>query len=93
MTRPREAGGAGLGGSPLRPSRRTAPEAAPVDESADLERGRTVALLSVLGRMQLRLDQLAKNQADFHAEVLSGLAGLEARLAALEAPRAEAYGE
>ena len=91
MSSPRDAGAAGFG-SPLRPSRRSAPEpAAPVDETSDLERGRTVALLAVLGRVQLRLDQLAKNQSDFHAETLAGLARIEARLTALEGrPAAEA---
>ena len=84
MSSPRDAGASGFG-SPLRPSRRSQPEpAAPVDETSDLERGRTVALLAVLGRVQLRLDQLAKNQADFHAESLAGLARIEARLTALE---------
>jgi hypothetical protein len=59
----------------LRPGRSAEPE--PEYDDADVERGRNAALLGALGRMQLRLDVLAREQAE-------GLRRIEDRLTALE---------
>lgn len=68
-----------------RPGRRH--EQPEVDEElADLERGRTAALLSTLGRMQLRLDLLAREQREALASLQSSVEAIERRLAAAETP-------
>lgn len=47
------------------------------DDLDDLERGRALAVLAALGRIQLRLDVMAREQRE-------GLASLEARLTDLQ---------
>lgn len=51
-------------------------------ELADIERGRTDALLGALGRIQLRLEVLTREQQEHGA----ALRAVERRLAALEQP-------
>jgi hypothetical protein len=84
VTGPRQDDGNGFPFTPARRDRprpgRRPPPAEPVevdDELADLERGRTAALLGALGRMQLRLDLLAREQRE-------GFAAVQARLDELE---------
>lgn len=76
-------------GPALTPRRRKGPAAAPqpyLDE--EVARGQADALLGALGRMQLRLDVLAREQADAFDRVVAALDGLSARLEALEQGRA-----
>jgi hypothetical protein len=52
----------------------------PAYDDADLARGQAAAVLGVLGRMQLRLDVLAKEQAAAFARLDERLTALEASL-------------
>lgn len=52
-------------------------------DEADLERGRSVALLGVLGRLQLRVDVLSRQQAEAMQGLQASLATIEQRLASL----------
>lgn len=75
-------------GQPISPVRRRAAQAAvpqPFDE-AEVARGQADAVLGALGRMQLRLDVLAREQADALDRILTTLDRLGDRLDALEAP-------
>jgi hypothetical protein len=68
------------GDVPLAPTRRSrSTPAAPVAEfdDADVVRGQAAAVLGALGRMQLKLDVLAREQSE-------ALARLEARLESIE---------
>lgn len=51
------------------------------DSLDDLERGRTAALLAALGRLQLRVDVLAKQQEQVLDRLVTAVEGLERRLA------------
>jgi hypothetical protein len=64
---------------------RPAAEPAPVapetsDDDADLERGRTLALVAALGRLQMSLDVLARQQKAHHDAVEARLARIERAL-------------
>lgn len=54
-------------------------EAAP-DTDADLERGRTVALIAALGRLQMSVDLLARQQRKQHDALVERLDRLERAL-------------
>ncbi len=75
-------------GAPFRPARLGRTSAStrrePAEEQADIARGSSDALLGALGRMQLRLDLLTREQQEQAAVV----AALARRVAALEPPRA-----
>jgi hypothetical protein len=60
------------------PAPTAAEPAVPVDE--DLERGRTLALLAALGRIQLSLDVLARQQQRQADDVDERLSRIERRL-------------
>jgi hypothetical protein len=69
-------------GAPLAPTRRTrsAPaQPAPDFDDADVARGQAAAVLGALGRMQLKLDVLAREQSE-------ALARIEAMLLKLDRP-------
>jgi hypothetical protein len=70
--------------APVRRGRGRASEAAPDPvpewDDADLARGQAAAVLGALGRMQLRLDVLAREQADGFARLTALLEDLQARL-------------
>lgn len=80
--------------APARPPRkRPGQEPEPVTsdyDDADLARGQAAAVLGALGRMQLRLDVLAREQTDMFAKVLSALGEITERLDSLEFEPAEA---
>ena len=57
------------------------PPAAPAFDADDLARGQAAAVLGVLGRLQLRIDLLAREQAEALARIEARLASLEARSA------------
>jgi hypothetical protein len=59
----------------------------PEYDDADLERGRTAALLGTLGRMQLQLDVLARDQAEGLRRIEDRLTALEQHLGALAVTR------
>lgn len=91
MTRPDE---------PLAPVRRTRPQPNPTGggsdyEDAEVARGQAAAVLGAMGRMQLKLDVMAREQRDALGEVVELLQSVERRLAAIEAlqPSAEDYPE
>lgn len=80
--------------SPLSPVRRgragrQAPEQ--VDE-ADLARGQAAAVLGALGRLQLRVDVLAREQAEALRAIRELLEGLDQRVAELTADNDEHVG-
>lgn len=58
----------------------------PAAEVLDLERGRTAALIAALGRLQLTVEILSKNQARAEAEMRDALARIESRLSGLRPP-------
>ena len=93
MTRPEESL------APNRRSRRPAPATAgtPSDyEDAEVARGAAAAVLGALGRMQLRLDVLAREQSEALARVEARLEALQQQLEDLtvvEDPQVEPYGE
>lgn len=66
---------------PAEPAPAVAPEPAepPVDD-ADLERGRTLALVAAIGRLQMSLDVLARQQKKHHEVVEARLARIERAL-------------
>lgn len=68
----------------IAPVRRRGQAPEPSFEDAEVARGQSDALLGALGRMQLRLDVLAREQAETLDRVLVSLERVEARLAALE---------
>lgn len=79
--------------SPLSPVRRRGGGApAPVESYTDPEiaRGQADAVLGALGRMQLRLDLLAREQSEALGMVTQVLEQVLERLAALEAPADDA---
>ncbi|MCU1589908.1 MAG: hypothetical protein JWP11_1164 [Frankiales bacterium] len=87
------------GGLPLTPARRgrdrgrpeAAAETAAIDD-ADLQRGLASAVLAAMGRVQLKLDALSRQQTDAFLEMRTRLAALEARVAAAEAaPRLDGH--
>jgi hypothetical protein len=59
--------------------------AAPEYDDADVQRGLAAAVLGSLGRIQLRLDALAREQSEAFAELLTSVSDLERRLAVIEA--------
>ena len=62
------------------PARRRRGASEGVDyDSADLARGQAAAVLGVLGRMQLRLDVLAREQSAAFARIEARLTELERR--------------
>lgn len=63
----------------------TADETAPPTDDADLQRGLAAAVLSAMGRTQLKLDAMSRQQADQMAALQARLAALDSRMAALEA--------
>jgi hypothetical protein len=69
----------------LAPNRRIRKAAAaPTDyEDAEVARGTAAAFLGALGRMQLKLDVLAREQSDALARIESRLAALDQRLSEL----------
>lgn len=69
----------------LAPNRRIRKAAAtPSDYEADeIARGTAAAVLGALGRMQLKLDVLAREQTDALARIESQLSALDARLTEL----------
>ena len=73
MTRPEESL------APSRRHRRTGPApAVPSDyEDAEVARGSATALLGALGRMQLKLDLLAREQSDAIARLEAKIDGLQ----------------
>ncbi len=73
--------------APLSPVRRRGnPQPAPPESYADAEvaRGQADAVLGALGRMQLRLDVLGREQSEALASILAQLEYLTARLDNLE---------
>lgn len=73
---------------PLAPARRVrprspeSPEFAPSDyDDAEVARGQSAAVLGALGRMQLRLDVLAREQSTALGHIQDALERLEARVA------------
>lgn len=54
----------------------------------DLDRGRSAALLGALGRLQLRVDVMAKQQEQVLERLVSAVEALEARVARLDGPPA-----
>jgi hypothetical protein len=81
--------------SPLSPVRRRGGSASvPVESYTEPEiaRGQSDAVLGALGRMQLRLDMLAREQSEALGMITQVLEQVLDRLAALEAP-AEDLGE
>jgi hypothetical protein len=56
-----------------------APVEAPVDE-AELERGRTLAVIAAIGRLQMSLDVLARQQKKHQESVEARLARIERAL-------------
>jgi len=74
---------------PMAPVRRRGAAPTPAPEAyddAEVARGQADAVLGALGRMQLRLDVLAREQAEALDKILTTLDRLSARLAALESP-------
>lgn len=61
----------------------TPPPAAPHFDEAEIARGQADALLGALGRMQIRLDLLSREQADHFDRIASALERLNERLDAL----------
>lgn len=55
------------------------------DDLRDLERGRTTALIAALGRLQLSVDLLTRNQQRAIDEQKAAISGLEAKVAGLAA--------
>ena len=60
-----------------------APTAAPHFDEAEIARGQADALLGALGRMQIRLDLLSREQADHFDRIATALERLNERLDAL----------
>lgn len=83
MTGPTRPSGDAL--APVR--RRGGPQPATPAGYTDVEiaRGQADAVLGALGRMQLRLDVLSREQSESLAKIMAALERVEARLAALEA--------
>ncbi|HVF04186.1 MAG TPA: hypothetical protein VNA20_05045 [Frankiaceae bacterium] len=73
------------GEQPPPPPEPPAPPAPPAAEAAesddDLERGRTLALVAALGRLQMSLDVVVRQQKRHHEEVDARLARIERVLA------------
>lgn len=69
-----------------RPERREEPPAPapaapePEVDDADLERGRTLAVIAAIGRLQMSLDVLARQQKKHHEAVEERLARIERAL-------------
>jgi hypothetical protein len=83
VTGPRQGGDTPF--SPARrPRGRLGRDELDAEDDADLDRGRTTALLGALGRMQLRLDVLAQQQPEGFERILELLERLDERLARLE---------
>jgi hypothetical protein len=55
-------------------------------DDADVQRGLAAAVLAAMGRAQLRLDAIARQQTDSHEEIRARLAALEASIARLSGP-------
>jgi len=56
------------------------PAAVAAEDDGDLERGRTLALVAALGRLQMSLDVLARQQKKHHDDVEARLARIERAL-------------
>jgi hypothetical protein len=69
-------------GRERRPGSAGAPD--PGYDDAEVQRGLAAAVLGSLGRIQLRLDAIAREQTDTFAELREALAAIDRRLAALE---------
>jgi hypothetical protein len=54
-------------------------------DDADLQRGLAAAVLGSLGRLQLRLDAMAREQTESLTELRSAIADIDRRLGAIEA--------
>lgn len=61
-----------------------APDTSADYDEAELQRGLAAAVLGSLGRLQLRLDALAREQSDAFVGLKAQLADLDRRLAAIE---------
>ena len=57
-----------------------APVAEPAEDEGDLERGRTLALVAALGRLQMSLDVLQRQQRKHHEDVEARLTRIERAL-------------
>ena len=71
--------------NPLAPVRRRGGPHTEPYEDAEVVRGQADAVLGALGRMQLRLDVLAREQGHALDQIVTALNRLTARLDALEA--------
>jgi hypothetical protein len=64
---------------------RTARETAPADfDDEEVQRGLAGAVLGALGRMQLRLEAIGREQSEAADAILAALQDLERRIGALE---------
>ncbi|MDT7537972.1 MAG: hypothetical protein QOI82_1557 [Actinomycetota bacterium] len=70
----------------LRPGAAAATEPGVEADDADLQRGLAAAVLAAMGRTQLRLDAIARQQTEAHDEIRARLAALEAGIARLADP-------
>jgi hypothetical protein len=71
--------------APLRRGKSTRPAgAAPDVDDLDVARGQAAAVLGALGRLQLRVDVLAREQREAFDAIQHALADLDLRIAALD---------
>lgn len=73
---------------PVQPDATHAPADAPpavTDELLDLERGRTAALIAALGRLQLAVDVLCRDQRAAKEEIQEAVRRIEGRIDGLTA--------
>ncbi|MDP3713018.1 MAG: hypothetical protein Q8R60_11120 [Mycobacteriales bacterium] len=88
MTRPDEGLAPARRGRPAPASGSAAAPTASDYDSTEVARGQTVALLGALGRVQLKLDLLAREQSEVMARLLELAEGIDRRLEALESAAA-----